>query len=83
MIFKYECHFRNAAGERAEVIVELEPHEIEDAMRHLKLRGANGPGGPDGPIAFGYALRHVSNAVPPGFSAADLVVNETRRCILH
>lgn len=64
---RYACEFRNAAGERRIVVVGLAAHERHDVMSHRALRGANGPGGPTGPIARGYALRRASERVPSDF----------------
>lgn len=77
---KYEVPFFNAeTGARRVVVVELLPHELDDALRHLAWRGPTGCGGVDGPISKGYALRRACERVPQGFTDLDVVIDEIRR----
>jgi hypothetical protein len=65
---KYLCPLVNrATGERRDVLVHLTTDEVQDVDRHLALRGVSGPGGPNGPIARGYACRRATQDGPKGF----------------
>lgn len=74
----YKCILLNPdTGEMCSVIVQLTETQRHDALRHLGMRGSDGPGGPDGPIARGYALQRAQALAPPGF-LPTLQVNRLR-----
>ena len=79
--WSYAVQIRNrSTGEVRTVVVELTKAERYDALRHLAMRGENGPGGQTGPIAFGYALQHAAQVAPDGFIVD---VDNVERVVLH
>ena len=80
----YECSLVNeATGERRNIVVTLTDDERSDALRHLLTRGEGGPGGPDGPIVKGYALRHAAAKAPAGFVPTLEVWRRPDLAIVH
>lgn len=70
--------FHNTKGGPRRVVVGLTAHEIDDVLWHQQHR-PQGPGSWDGPLARGYALRRACENVPPGFTDADVVIDEIRQ----
>jgi hypothetical protein len=60
---KYNCEFRNIAGEIKTVIVELDPIEISSVNTLRERRGAE----ESGVMAITYAIRAAYRLMPNGF----------------
>jgi hypothetical protein len=66
--WKYNVPFFNPnTYERRIVTVQLSASEVADAKWHAVVRGNQGPGGPDGPIARACALRRAAHGMPRNF----------------
>jgi hypothetical protein len=61
-------------GERRTVFIELDNREAADVRRILALRGPGGPGGANGPVAKGYALKHAYQKLPDGFLHDEIIL---------
>lgn len=69
--WRYAVPLLNAAtGEQRTVVVTLSDAECADAVRHARRAGRRGPGGHDGPIVRGYAMRRAQAEALPGFEAS-------------
>jgi hypothetical protein len=61
---RFEVDFHHPeTGEQRQVVVALDRAEYLDAMRILALR-PRWPGGPNGPVAHGYAVARASKQLP-------------------
>ena len=66
-------------GERKTVVVALTEFERLDLLQYEAFHPGH-TGGPDGPIANAYAMRHADKKAPPGFVP---VCDEIERVVLH
>jgi hypothetical protein len=61
---RFQVDFRHpVTGAQRQIVVALDRAEYLDAMRILALR-PRGPGGPNGPVAHGYAVARASKQLP-------------------
>jgi hypothetical protein len=64
---RYVCPFRSGAtGETVDIVVSLEPRELEDVERHR--REGHGCGSANGPLAKCFAWNHALRIAPAGFA---------------
>jgi hypothetical protein len=81
---RYCVDFEGPAGEQKTVLVALSCNEERDVARHLAMYG---PGGPNGPLAKGYAVRRAALEVPCDFHFVEVrhltlrVVTRDLQCV--